>query len=544
MGGGTGTYGDVARLDADGVSDLRTAKHKFFYGESPWTWDWDGTIAANNGASGDVVIFQGDTVSRGDKESIGILRNSNNRQSTIGALSKLNFDVNENLKTQVGIDYRYARIYHVKTVRDLLGGDYFVNTDSDFDASGTQKGLGDPIDYNFTNYVNWLGLFGQAEYTVGDITSYAMAGFTTIKYSHWNHNKRAADYSFSNSSAKDGSDANWVESVGSDMGGNDGELYIEADAVNASQFKGGILYSLGDKLSFFSAIPIVGKTADNTDVWVNFGLIDKAPIMDQVLYEDDGDVFYSPDAKNEKFNAFELGFNFNSNDGTMAAKLNLYNTSWNDRILTRSVPGIEEGGDDNLLFLSGVNQVHSGIEFEFSAQLNPMFRLDLAGSLGNWEFTDDAEGSYRNNGSDESFIYSLKGLKVGDSPQANLVVGLTVNPVEGASIQALYRYYGFHYSDWSPDSREVDGTADRAQVWKAPNYGVMEIHASYDLPVSLGSAKPRLYLNVFNAFDALYVQDAVDNSKYNGWNKDHDADDAEVYFGIPLGFNAGVSIAF
>ena len=44
MGGGTGTYGDVGRIDADGVSDFRTEKHKFYYGPSPWTWDWDGTI--------------------------------------------------------------------------------------------------------------------------------------------------------------------------------------------------------------------------------------------------------------------------------------------------------------------------------------------------------------------------------------------------------------------------------------------------------------------------------------------------------------------
>ena len=63
-GGGTGTYGDVARLDADGISDLRAEKHKFYYGPSPWTWDWDGTIAANASSASDLVIWQGDTVSR------------------------------------------------------------------------------------------------------------------------------------------------------------------------------------------------------------------------------------------------------------------------------------------------------------------------------------------------------------------------------------------------------------------------------------------------------------------------------------------------
>ena len=48
------------------------------------------------------------------------LRNSNNRQTTVGLLSKLNYDFSKDLKAQIGIDYRSARIYHVKTIRDLL----------------------------------------------------------------------------------------------------------------------------------------------------------------------------------------------------------------------------------------------------------------------------------------------------------------------------------------------------------------------------------------------------------------------------------------
>ena len=38
--------------------------------------------------------------------SSGILRNSNNRQTTIGLLSKLNYDVSSDLKAQVGLDYQ------------------------------------------------------------------------------------------------------------------------------------------------------------------------------------------------------------------------------------------------------------------------------------------------------------------------------------------------------------------------------------------------------------------------------------------------------
>ena len=128
----------------------------------------------------DATIFENDSLGA----SSGILRNSNNRQTTLGLLSKLDYVVSSNLKTQFGVDYRTAKIYHVKTIRDLLGGDYYMTSDSDFDVDNGQGGLGDPIDYNFTNYVNWLGYFAQAEYTQDKLSAFAMGGVTTVKYSH------------------------------------------------------------------------------------------------------------------------------------------------------------------------------------------------------------------------------------------------------------------------------------------------------------------------------------------------------------------------
>ena len=179
MGGGTGTYGSM---------------------------NWDYTTFSRR-VNYDSTILENDSLGA----SAGILRNSNNRQTTLGLLSKLNYDVSSDLRAQVGIDYRAARIYHVKTIRDLLGGDYYLTSDSEFDADNGQGGLGDPIDYNFTNYVNWLGLFGQVEYSMNALKAYGMAGMTTVKYTHWNHFKDADNYDYSYVQAKDASDLDFVE---------------------------------------------------------------------------------------------------------------------------------------------------------------------------------------------------------------------------------------------------------------------------------------------------------------------------------------------
>ena len=103
-----------------------------------------------------------------------------------------------------------------------------------------------------------------------------------------------------------------------------------------------------------------------------------------------------------------------------------------------------------------------------------------------------------------------------------------------------------HYSDWAPNSREYSGEEEALYEsgWQAPDYGVLDFHAYYDMPFTLGPVKPQLYLHVFNALDETYIQDAVDNSSYNGWDQSNSAEDAEVFFGLPMSFNAGLSLTF
>ena len=61
-----------------------------------------------------------------ENRSTHILRNSINRQDTYGLISKLNYVVNPELELQFGLDWRTG-IEHAREVRDLLGGDYYVD---------------------------------------------------------------------------------------------------------------------------------------------------------------------------------------------------------------------------------------------------------------------------------------------------------------------------------------------------------------------------------------------------------------------------------
>jgi len=383
-GGGTGTYGKIPTMDADG--NLGDDDYKFYYGRGPWVRDWNTLIDYNSGDEDTVYVDKtalARTHGAGNNQSVGILRNSINRQNTYGVISKLNFDMSDVLKLQFGIDWRTAGIEHAREVRDLMGGDYYVDFADDNFADGKEVGLGDIIAYHNETTVDWLGFFGQGNYTSGAISAYGMVGMSSIAYTYQDHFTEA-------------------------------DAVISADAISATQFKGGAMYDINDDMSVFA----------------NFGVVEKPPIMDNVIYFD-GTV--ASDPANEKFQSLEAGVNYSA--GNMAVKASYYMTDWIDRNMTKAVSsGQGSSGDTDVIFLSGVNQNHSGIEIEASAQLMSMLRIDAAVSIGDWQFTGDASGNYQEDEFDSlgnvtgqtttPYDYALDGLYVGDMPQTEQLLRL------------------------------------------------------------------------------------------------------------------------
>ena len=490
-GGGTGTYGSSFRKPA--VDGNR------WWASSPWGWDWDAAIATNS----DRVDTKFHPT---ENRSKGILRNSINRQNTYGLISKLNYDVSDELEIQVGLDWRTAGIEHAREVRDLLGGDYYVDYADDNAPDGKVVRLGDEIAYHNSTTVDWIGGFLQGNYTKDKLNLYGMGGISSIKYTYQDHFTVANEV-------------------------------VEADAISTFQIKGGAMYDVDDNVSIFA----------------NTGYVQKPPIMDNVIYYD-GTV--ASDPSNEKFVSSEAGVNFSTEN--VAVKVSAYNTDWMDRNLTKSVTtGQGDSGDTDVIFLSGINQKHQGLEIEASMKLNEMILLVGSVSFVNWKFDGDAKGNYQENEyNDEGqviglkttpYSYALDGLWVGDMPQTAYVMGATLTPIKGLRLQGILKMYDKNYSDWSPNAREYDGSdadADRSQVWQAPKYNRLDLHGSYKLP-KIGGLDMSINAHIFNALDAVYVQDAVDNSQYNGYgDKLHLPHNAEVFLGTPRYANIGLVVNF
>ena len=490
-GGGTGTYGSVSRMPA--------VEGERWYASSPWTWDWNAEIAQNS----DNID---ENFSTSENRSTGILRNSINRQDTYGLISKLNYVVNPELELQFGLDWRTAGIEHAREVRDLLGGDYYVDYADDNFEEGKVVRLGDIIAYHNETTVDWIGGFAQFNYNTDKMNLYGMGGVSSIEYSY----------------------QDWF-TVEQEL--------VKADPIQTYQLKGGVMYDVNSDMNVF----------------FNTGLVEKAPILDNVI-DYSGNVASDPD--NEKFLHNEFGVNYRF--GKLGLNASAYMTDWQDRNLTKSVStGQGSSGDTDIIFLRGVNQKHSGVEIETNYMVNDMLDLMFVASFGNWKFDGDAEGTYQENEynsegqvvgfSTTEYAYALDGLYVGDMPQTAYVLGVTLKPVKGLMVQAIHKTYDKNYSDWSPGAREYDGTnddADRSQVWEAPGYSKLDLHMSYKLPQVKG-LDMTLNGHIFNVLDEVFVQDAVDNSRYNSYgSKEHLAHNAEVFLGTPRYANIGLTINF
>ena len=482
-GGGTGNYGSTK---------------KFYNGEYP-------------GVFGDYQFSAQKTYENnltGNGRAFGILRNSVNVQNTWGAITKATYTVNDNLVIEAGLDWRSAWAKHYREVRDLLGGEYFLeynsNNDNYQNDSGTTKVFqGDKIAYDTKNTIDWVGAFVQAEYTTDKWTAFGMFGTSSIEYGHTNYFKTV-----------DGS-------VGGDY------ATVNPDAISGYQTKGGVLYNVTDEVALY----------------VNAGHYDSAPILDGII--DDSASIANPDPKNEKFTNFEVGVNYSNKAGTLAINADVYSTKWEDRTVTRTVDITQD--EDGLATITGLNQDHMGVEIEGTYMPNDQWRFDAAVSLNKWEYVNDVHAvvrSYDNPNDSYDLNLYLDGLKVGDAPQKQFVLRSTYKPFAGFSASLVGKWNGEFYAEFNPEDR--DDANDRAQSWETPDFWVWDLHLNYHTTyeTSWTVLDVTYFVHVFNMMDETYINEATDNDGYNAWDFDHDADDAGVKLGLPRNFNAGVKIRF
>ncbi len=447
-----------------------------------------------------------------ENRSIIALRNSVNNHFWTGWLGTFDYKPTREIRFQAGVDLRYYVGEHYQELRNLLGGDYFIETinrgtagfvDStgDLNIAGNReywvKRIGDKIGFYNEGYVNWTGGFAQVEYKEDALSTYLNLSFSNTAY-------QRKDY-FRTESSPNGNETPVQNFLGytAKMGAN----------YNIDQ---------------------------NFNVYSNIGYYNRAPLFNAV-FSNDNAVYKN--ALNEKVLSFEVGSGYW--DRNFTANLNVYYTNWMDRSWTRS---FRDSLDNSIYYnLTGIDALHQGAELEMTYKAGKFLRFKGMLSLGNWVWTDDV-AAYRydeaNRPLDSIFLY-IKDLKVGNSAQKSTSLSVNVTPIRSLYINFVYKFFWDNYADFSPTSRTYKN--DKSQSWMLPSYGILDIHAGYTIRFeSLFDLKLKAHL--LNALDSKYIADAEDNRSNL---RDpisklplHNAQSAEVWFGLPLRMNFSVEIIY
>ncbi len=436
-----------------------------------------------------------------ERKAKGILRNSVNQHNLYGYLGTFETKLNKNLTIQTGVDLRGYTGAHWYEVRNLLGADYYIDQSDktlDYIANPTlaMKKLGDKFSYHNDGNVAWYGGFAQGEYKADKLTTYLNLSASNTGY-------KRLDY-FRLESMPNGRETDWQNFLG----------YTAKTGAN---------YNIDQ----------------NFNVFGNVGYYSRAPLFRNVYYYDNS---VYDNITNEKVTAIELGAGYYTRP--FQINFNLYWTKWDNRSwytssYTTDAAGIRTYYNYNL---PGIGADHKGVEVDFTYRPFKFMKVYGMISLGDWRWTSDVHATF----SPEDVVDSLGNpvvfkkdlyltdIKVSDAAQTTAALSVAFYPIQKTSINFTYNYFADYYSAFNPEYRTKE--TDRTQPWTIPSYGLLNANINSTLPLNL-PIDIKLFANAYNLLDTKFISDATDG-------KDHTANTATVFVGLPLRWNVGVQIVY
>lgn len=340
--------------------------------------------------------------------------------------------MNSNLKITAGVEAKYSKGIHYKTMDDLLGANQWIDIDqfAERDLTGLLIGKnpiivqndvrnpnriiknGDKFGYDYDIDIVKASAFIQNQWTLSNVDLYYAAKINFTEFSRFGRmeNGRAT-----------------VDSV--------------------------LSYGRGEKYSKLSPSFKAGATLkiDNRNrISVNALAESKSPIPSTAYISPRIKDGFVPGISQEKVLSYDLTYSF-AYPGIRGRITGFQ---------TQSIDGIEIASyyDDSYRTfinhsMSGVNKLYSGIEAGIAIQLNSSFSLKLAGTIADYHYTDSVKGVLSpENGAfaDESDWVMLNGIKLATGPQMAGSVALDYFHPKMWFASITLNYFDDNYLDVAP----------------------------------------------------------------------------------------------
>lgn len=457
-GGGSGPLGIGKYLKTEGGDEY------YMKYEPPQNasgqYDWD--LMADLNAQDMFYINDGDTTLYPGGESKHIIRNSVNNHFWTGILSTLKYEFTKSLKLTAGIDARNYVGEHYREVRDLVGGDYWV------DRRFGETTVGDKIAYWNDGIVTYGGLFAQMEFTSGNFAAFLGGTISNT----WTKRK---DY------------YNYFDGIVTEDYAKDNPNVSETLSNFGWNVKGGANFNINEK----------------NNVFINAGAYSRVPFFRFHFLNYQNDV--NPDLQNEKIYAAEIGYGFIAKNFRL--NINGYYTIWDD--ISQLTSFYTEDDTRVNAFISDLKETHLGVELDAQYTITRWVNIGGLLSIGDWRYANDPVADLYDDQTHELIgqgtLY-LKDLKVPDQPQTQLGLNANFRIAKRIDLGAQYLYYANLYAQYTLEDRKDPN--DRAQAWKLPSYGVVNARAAWRF--QLGGLDSQLQINAYNLFNTVALAEAED----------------------------------
>ncbi|QTE24174.1 TonB-dependent receptor [Polaribacter cellanae] len=492
--------------------------------------DYDAIYALNASTGGDASNF-------GSKQGY-ITRASMNLHSWYGLVSNFEKKINDNFTFNIGLDLRTYYGEHFRIVENFRGlnswteGIRLRNQNDRHQTYGsfgtyknvtTKKSLNaspwaaltadfdekDKINYSNDERISYGGVFTQLEYATDNFSAFFQGSLSNQTHQRFDH------YQYADQSLIDGTSP---QSTGTPLPAG---ITSGVDSEKAN--------NLGYNIKSGSSYVI----NESNKIYGNIGYYSRQPYHDNIYLNNTNQI--NPLTKNEKIFGLEAGYSFSKPN--FVANVNLYRTSWKDRVI-----GSSNVVNDVVQFETnqGVEQLHQGIEIDFNSKLlNGKLNFKGFTSIGDWKFV--GSGITRVVDEDQNVISEtpedFDGGKVGDAAQFTLGFGLDYDITNDLSVDFDWRFYDNLYAN-------VGAVKENLQL---PSYDITDFGVSYKLNLKgTKNQSINFRLNVNNVFSEIYISDLRTNiqansgdTTYNGINVDN-----KGIFGWGRTWNASVRYNF
>lgn len=345
----------------------------------------------------------------------------------------LNSQLSDNIVMNGGFSYRRLNSHNYQRMIDLLGGEFYLDTDSFYTGNQAQSDLnnpnreiheGDAYGYNYNLYANTFDAFTQFKFTYKKVDFYLGQNFVRSEYQREGLYKNGIYEN--NSQGK--SDKVKFDNFG---------------------FKGGITYKINGKnfINFNGVYMTKAPSLRNT--FPNVRLNNN--ITNNLNSETISSADLSYIIKTPKMKTRLTGFVSRTENAT---ETSFY---FAEGLLT------DDNGDGGDAFVgetvTGINKKNIGLEFGFEYQITSTIKATLNGALGqyvyennpNVQINDDSKATVDNQYPVVDFGKAyLKNYRISGTPQQAASVGLEYRDPKFWWIGANYNYLDKNYIDVAP----------------------------------------------------------------------------------------------